>query len=137
MGLGCDEGAGDEDALMSRVAPKTGGTLELDPRRAFTASQRLVIFTTQQGRCAHCGTPLSTWECDHVIPHNQGGRTVVDNGEALCEPCHARKTKRDITDAARTKRLQKKHAGVMKRKIRRKIVSRGFAKAYRPFRKKP
>lgn len=108
---------------MSRIAPQTHEPVELDPRRAFTPKQRLQVLLASDGKCARCGDKLGkTWECDHVLPWSQGGRTEVGNAESLCGPCHAPKTGRDTTATAKCKRLSGEAGGGAKREIR----SRGF-----------
>lgn len=114
---------------MSRIAYTTPSPVELDTRRAFTKTQRLQILLASDGRCARCGVKLGAkWECDHVLAWNQGGRTDVGNGEALCGPCHSPKTGKDTTRAAKTKRqakmLEPREAS------KRPIRSAGFSKTH-------
>lgn len=42
--------------------------------------------------CKMCNRAPAT-EADHIIPISRGGeRFALDNGQALCKPCHSRKT---------------------------------------------
>jgi superfamily II DNA or RNA helicase len=62
-----------------------------DPRRLFSAADRAQIAARQHHTCKHCSGDLQPgFHVHHVIPHSAGGRTHVDNGVAVCEPCHPR-----------------------------------------------
>ena len=61
-----------------------------DPRRLFTDSQRAQIAARQHHLCGYCGADLGEhFHAHHKIAHAHGGRTKIDNGIALCPPCHA------------------------------------------------
>jgi hypothetical protein len=78
-----------------------------DPRRYFTEKQKDEIYERQGGRCANCPRIFTRrypgrhgkdnperWEgwppnFDHIKDWADGGRTVVENGEALCRHCHS------------------------------------------------
>lgn len=65
-----------------------------DSKRAFSEAERIAIYIRDKGRCANCvrdGKPdqeaLVPWhefEADHVLPHSQGGQTLIENGQVLC-----------------------------------------------------
>ncbi len=38
------------------------------------------------------GEVVAATEVDHIVPKRQGGRDEWDNLQALCKPCHSRKT---------------------------------------------
>lgn len=64
----------------------------MDPRRRFTATERVALFAALDGCCAECGTELAPgWHSDHVNPHSRGGPTDLVNGQALCPPCNLTK----------------------------------------------
>lgn len=68
--------------------------IEKDEKRAFTELERIIIYRNGKGFCQQClreGKPdneakvsWSAYQADHVIPHAKGGRTILDNGELLC-----------------------------------------------------
>ncbi len=65
-----------------------------DTKRAFSESERIVIYRKGNGRCVQCVAeskpdkecivPWSEYDADHVIPHALGGQTVEDNAQLLC-----------------------------------------------------
>lgn len=65
-----------------------------DSRRSFTHEQRLAIYLRDEGRCQiakKCsGTelPWKMWHADHIIPHADGGKTTVANGQVACPDCN-------------------------------------------------
>ncbi|MFJ6000318.1 HNH endonuclease [Streptomyces sp. NPDC092370] len=60
-----------------------------DPQRFFTQNQRNILYDLAEGRCETCSAPLlDGWEADHMVPWVQGGRTVIENGQALCAQCN-------------------------------------------------
>jgi hypothetical protein len=86
------------------------------------ASARAIVAraTDEHGRvwCERCGVECPTradYEIDHCLA--EGARGANDNrpaltaedGKLLCIPCHDKKTRRDIAEIAKTKRLEGKH----------------------------
>jgi hypothetical protein len=79
---------------------------ELDPRRAFTYEEKLILFHRAQGKCqlAHagrvCGRPIPFDEAaiDHIVPHSRGGRTELSNGRYAAQPCNIARGARDDFD---------------------------------------
>lgn len=51
---------------------------------------RQFIWTRDEGRCRHCGSPHEL-QLDHIIPVSMGGATSAENLELLCGPCNRRK----------------------------------------------
>ena len=74
----------------------------LDKQRQFTEEQRIVIFRRASGKCYNpddnpeCvkNCTWDNWHADHIIPHSQGGRTTVANGQLLCPNCNQKKSDR-------------------------------------------
>lgn len=64
-----------------------------DSTRVFTHNQRIAIWRRDNEICQECRKkiPFSEMEADHIIPHSRGGQTSIDNGQALCRQCNARK----------------------------------------------
>ena len=81
--------------------PETLG-IRLDPKRLFDADQQKVIYSTDQGLCAICGSAveMSDAEYDHYpVPWRDGGKTIniVENGRLVHRACHPRG--RPVTEA--------------------------------------
>lgn len=69
---------------------------DLDPRRHFTQTETTFAWLRQGGVCPDCDRRLDRdlFDGDHIIPWSKGGRTTLDNLEALCRPCNGRKGNR-------------------------------------------
>jgi 5-methylcytosine-specific restriction endonuclease McrA len=64
-------------------------------RRFFTFSQKLDLYVSATGRCRSCSKPLEKgWHAHHRLPYGRGGRTNIDNGDALCPECHLKEQKK-------------------------------------------
>ena len=49
------------------------------------------------GTCQSCGSPLQRgFHADHILAFSKGGRTVTDNGQALCPICNLKKGSRPM-----------------------------------------
>jgi hypothetical protein len=57
---------------------------------AVTRIQRLLVFKRDKWSCRGCGSTVDL-TIDHITPISHGGRTVVDNLQALCRPCNSAK----------------------------------------------
>jgi len=77
--------------------------LELkDKYRDFTEDQKRAIYLLNERKCKNIagyscpvyGKPLAFEDCefDHIKEHNEGGKTIVSNGQILCKDCHTYKT---------------------------------------------
>ena len=72
-----------------------------DTRRAFSEGERIAIYRKGNGRCSicvsegkpdkECIVPWAEYDADHVIPHSQGGETIVTNAQLLCRYHNQRK----------------------------------------------
>ncbi|MFJ4791798.1 HNH endonuclease [Kitasatospora purpeofusca] len=66
--------------------------IERDPQRFFSPSQRQVLYELAEGGCQRCSTELEEgWHADHKVPWSVGGPTSIENGQALCDACNAKK----------------------------------------------
>ncbi|MDE2921800.1 MAG: DUF262 domain-containing protein [Acidobacteriota bacterium] len=63
-----------------------------DPKRAFNGLEREIIYDRDKGRCAVCGAlvDLAEAQIHHVKQHQDGGRTVLENGVLVHQHCHPR-----------------------------------------------
>lgn len=64
-----------------------------DPKRFFSSEQRKKLFEKSLGHCAECDIRISmtNFHADHIVPHSQGGPTILENGQALCTACNTKK----------------------------------------------
>ena len=85
-----------------------GNEKNRDERRSFNRTQQSKIWEKQHGKCAKCKKSLkpSSTHYDHIKPWEKGGKTVVENGQAICASCHSEKTRDD-----RLKTVDKKRRG--------------------------
>lgn len=76
-----------------------------DSRRSFSPTQQKAILHQQDNKCAICHEKLDprATEFDHRKPWTSGGRTIKENGRALCANCH-----KIATHETRLKRIDKK-----------------------------
>ena len=91
------------------------------------ASKRAIILrsTDLQGRiwCEECGAECRSradYEIDHCVPegiqpaNDNRGPLRANDGKLLCLVCHDRKTRRDVFEIAKAKRMGKRHRVVGK-----------------------
>lgn len=83
--------------------------------RRMSPTRRARIFSDHDGVCHICETRIDgtkeAWEVEHIIPH---ALTRDDSDENLAPAhvrCHAIKTKTDVTQIAKAKRVNRKHIG--------------------------
>jgi RHS repeat-associated protein len=73
--------------------PKGKGSVppnQRDPKRVFSNKEKTDMLEKQNGACVGCGQQKSVEEVagHHIIRHADGGKTVPENGAALCKDCH-------------------------------------------------
>ena len=76
--------------------------------------------------CDLCGLPCTKFEIDHIRADGLLGEPTFENSRLLCVPCHKEKTKEDVAAISKAKRVEARHLGAVKSKV--KIQSRGFQK---------
>ena len=103
-------------------------------RREFSRAVRVQAIkraTTVTGQvfCQICGALCRSFEVDHIIADSHGGEPTLENARIVCQSCHAEKSSKDTTTAAKIKRVEAKHLGATKPKA--EIKSRGFDRKQR------
>ena len=68
--------------------------------RVVPGSLRYIVLKRAKNRCELCGIPNEEkfLDVDHIRPVNKGGKTVLENLQALCYTCNSQKSDRDDTD---------------------------------------
>lgn len=58
--------------------------------RAFTKSQKRLVFEKQNKMCLSCREEfkIDEMEADHIMPWSQGGKTDLENCQMLCKKCN-------------------------------------------------
>ena len=83
--------------------------VDRDSRRTFSVTKRKELKSTQNNKCKICGIELSddNIDYDHIIPWEDGGKTIVANGQAICLKCHREKTRKEKLKKVDKKRVNK------------------------------
>jgi len=78
------------DVYVRRIMRDIPDLDPVDPQRAFSDDQRVVIWRRDNGTCQACSSdvPFEEMHADHIIPHSGGGKTIVENGQTMCAPCN-------------------------------------------------
>jgi MOSC domain-containing protein YiiM len=118
---------------IPRLSSAFAGPEPAHKRRYLTKREKAEVCLRQNGKCGLCADRLrsGTIEYDHRIPLAAGGTNDLENFEALCTPCHRDKTKLDVRDIAKVRRLSgetgqqkrrsEKGSGLMNSKWKRTI----------------
>ncbi len=87
-------------------------------RRTLSRKRKAAIHERHGGICHICGdyVPLDEAEFDHVIALALCFDDTDDNLGPAHVPCHAKKTKGDVKQIAKAKRVFKKHHGLVTRR---------------------
>lgn len=82
-------------------------------RRHWSKVQRLKLHEEHLGICHICGEVIDldtqAMDVEHVIPLAMGGADEWRNVRPAHRDCHAAKTKTDVTQIAKAKRVNRKH----------------------------
>ena len=98
------------------------------PRKEFSVAVRRAAWERAGGRCEgtlihwdngtseRCGAPIDigNFHYDHIVPTWMSDDASLANCQVLCTACHKTKTKQDVKNIAKVKRIQKKQAGLRK-----------------------
>ena len=71
------------------LSPNIG--CRMSNQRLFNERQKKILKLRDGNRCKACGTLTTCFQADHVIPYSKGGKTVLQNGQALCADCNLKK----------------------------------------------
>lgn len=62
-------------------------------RRLFTRRERAALRLVAGNQCEACGTELTGgMHADHKTPFSKGGKTELNNAQALCPQCNLKKS---------------------------------------------
>ena len=66
--------------------------MKISNRRFFSKRQRNNLRILAGNQCVNCGDALTQgFHADHIIPFCVGGKTLLNNGQALCPSCNLKK----------------------------------------------
>jgi len=96
------------------------------PRHEFSAATKKAIAERAAGRCENqlCRAETTKGHCDHIVPCGRGGDNTKENGQYLCTDCHRIKTRKDVFEIARNKRMVKKRTAKKKKTFRPRRAKR-------------
>ena len=112
--------------MEMKIKLRLNDPVEIQKRKVLTRKRKLELMV-EHPRCFLCGEKLGSLDdtdFDHPVPLEMGGSNEMLPVHR--KPCHQEKTKQDIKNIAKAKRLGKKHRGETKPK--KKIPSRPFQK---------
>jgi 5-methylcytosine-specific restriction protein A len=107
--------------------------IALHDRKPLTAKQRVQLFFERKGECCICHGNISVkdkWIDEHIIPLAMGGTNDWSNRGCAHVACAKDKTKKDVGDIAKAKRIEARHIGAKQPKA--KIPAAPFFKASKP-----
>lgn len=79
-----------------------------DEERIFTPAQKYELWEKQGGVCPVTGKEIpeheinnhKKWQADHILPHDLGGETTIENGQLVCAEYNNKKSNRWTDQAA-------------------------------------
>jgi 5-methylcytosine-specific restriction endonuclease McrA len=99
-----------------------------DRRTEFPAKVKVAAFERANKCCENCGIPIYPAigpEFDHRIPAEMCGDNSLSNCVCLCKNCHKKKTRMDMRDIVKARKVERRHIGAIARKGRPIPGSRG------------
>jgi|TARA_B110000259_G_C13704199_1_gene277690 5-methylcytosine-specific restriction endonuclease McrA len=61
-------------------------------RRNFTSRQKIILKILSGNKCSICEISLNeNYHADHIKPFIKKGKSVIQNGQALCQKCNLQK----------------------------------------------
>ena len=61
-------------------------------KRQFSKRQKKIMALASGNKCENCGVSLNkSYHGDHVKPFSKQGKTILNNGQALCADCNIQK----------------------------------------------
>ena len=61
-------------------------------KRLYSKRQKKIMALASGNKCESCGKSLwISYHGDHVRAYSKGGKTTLDNGQALCSECNLMK----------------------------------------------
>ncbi len=97
---------------MSRSTPEWIGKTDDTP---IPARVKARVFEAHKGVCHISGrkiTAADKWDCDHVIALCNGGENRESNLAPALKDEHKKKTKRDVAQKKKDRRVRSKHLGL-------------------------
>ena len=96
---------------MTRKVPEWIGKTD---DTAIPPRVKLRIFETYDGKCYQTGRKLSAgeYDFDHVLALCNGGQNREGNLAPIYRPAHREKTKLDVAQKAKDRRVKMKHMGI-------------------------
>jgi len=98
------------------------------PRKAMGKARRKAVWDAHSGLCGLCSCPVTLGAptvMDHKTPLELGGMDDLANLWPLCQGCNKTKTRRDIAQIAKMRRIHKQE----KPREPSRMRSRGFDKS--------
>jgi superfamily II DNA or RNA helicase len=66
-------------------------------KRWFSKRQRQILLWIAGGKCQLCGKKLKqNFHADHIRPFSKDGKTITNNGQALCSRCNTSKGNKNM-----------------------------------------
>lgn len=102
--------------MTGRTLPEWIGA---SPDAAIPPRVKLRIWERHNGTCALTGRKIAAgeaWDLDHIRPLSMGGEHREGNLQPVLASAHREKTKQDVANLAKARRLAAKHAGIERKR---------------------